>query len=89
MASSTSPATVAHHHEPALPGRRRRRRRGRRVRRGTMRIRYRDMTAPWFHYLCLAPRELSQLATGTGWELTDVVDAENSTAYFATLHLKK
>jgi hypothetical protein len=54
-----------------------------------MRIRYRDMTAPWFHYLCLAPRELSQLATGTGWELTDVVDAENSTAYFATLHLKR
>jgi 2-polyprenyl-3-methyl-5-hydroxy-6-metoxy-1,4-benzoquinol methylase len=55
----------------------------------TMRIRYRDLATPWFHYLCLAPSELSQLATGTGWELTDVVTSTNSTAYFATLHLKK
>ncbi|GAB2829775.1 class I SAM-dependent methyltransferase [Actinoallomurus bryophytorum] len=54
----------------------------------TMRIRYRDMATPWFHYLCLAPRELAQLATGAGWELIDVVDSKNSTAYFATLQLK-
>ncbi|WP_290120571.1 methyltransferase domain-containing protein [Actinomadura sp. DC4] len=55
----------------------------------TMRIRHRDMATPWFHYLCLAPRELSELATGTGWELTDVVNATNSTAYLATLHLNE
>jgi 2-polyprenyl-3-methyl-5-hydroxy-6-metoxy-1,4-benzoquinol methylase len=55
----------------------------------TLRIRYQDLATPWFHYLCLAPRELSQLASGTGWELTDVVNSKTSTAYVATLHLKK
>jgi len=53
-----------------------------------MRIRHRDVATPWFNYLCLSPRELSQLATGTGWELTDVVNSKNSTTYLATLHLK-
>ncbi|MEV0146764.1 MULTISPECIES: methyltransferase domain-containing protein [unclassified Nonomuraea] len=52
----------------------------------TMRIRYRDVATPWFHYLCLAPRELAELASGTGWELTDATYDENSTAdYIATL----
>ncbi|HUR07668.1 MAG TPA: methyltransferase domain-containing protein [Nonomuraea sp.] len=52
----------------------------------TMRIRYRDVATSWFHYLCLAPRELAELASGTGWELTDTTYDKNSTAdYIATL----
>lgn len=52
----------------------------------TMRIRYRDVATSWFHYLCLAPRELAELASGTGWELTDTTYDENSTVdYIATL----
>ncbi|GAB3964293.1 hypothetical protein GCM10029978_024430 [Actinoallomurus acanthiterrae] len=52
----------------------------------TLRIRYHDMATPWFHYLCLAPRELAELAVGTGWELTDTTYSKNSTAiYIATL----
>ncbi|MFI6790555.1 hypothetical protein ACIBG4_24830 [Nonomuraea sp. NPDC050383] len=52
----------------------------------TMRIRYRDVATPWFHYLFLAPRELADLASGTGWELTDASYDENSTVdHIATL----
>jgi 2-polyprenyl-3-methyl-5-hydroxy-6-metoxy-1,4-benzoquinol methylase len=52
----------------------------------TLRIRYRDVATPWFHYLCMAPRELAELAVGTGWELTDTTYFKNSTAiYIATL----
>jgi 2-polyprenyl-3-methyl-5-hydroxy-6-metoxy-1,4-benzoquinol methylase len=52
----------------------------------TLRIRYRDVATPWFHYLCLAPRELAELTTGTGWELTDTTYFKNSPGdYIATL----
>ncbi|MEU7764842.1 methyltransferase domain-containing protein [Nocardia sp. NPDC049190] len=52
----------------------------------TMRVRYREVATPWFHYLCLSPAELAELAIGTGWDLTDITYFENSTAhYLATL----
>ncbi|GAA4636999.1 hypothetical protein GCM10023196_089080 [Actinoallomurus vinaceus] len=55
----------------------------------TLRIRYRDVATPWFHYLCLAPRELAELTTGTGWELADTTYFKDSTtAYIATLRRK-
>ncbi|SNR58975.1 methyltransferase domain-containing protein [Actinomadura mexicana] len=53
----------------------------------TLRIRYRDVATPWFPYLNLAPRELAELTTGTGWELTDITHFESSpSGYTATLH---
>ncbi|MGW0197126.1 hypothetical protein [Nonomuraea sp. NPDC003201] len=56
----------------------------------TMRVRYRDVATPWFHYLSLAPRELAELANGTGWELADITYLENSTdVYLATLQQRK
>ncbi|MEU4230250.1 hypothetical protein AB0F17_38675 [Nonomuraea sp. NPDC026600] len=56
----------------------------------TMRVRYRDVATPWFHYLSPAPRELAELAHGTGWELADIIYIENSTAhYLATLQQRK
>ncbi|MFI6790886.1 methyltransferase domain-containing protein [Nonomuraea sp. NPDC050383] len=56
----------------------------------TMRVRYRDVATPWFDYLSLAPRELAELANGTGWELADIVYYESSTAvYLATLRQRK
>ncbi|MEV0735771.1 methyltransferase domain-containing protein [Streptomyces sp. NPDC050549] len=51
----------------------------------TLRIRYRDVTTPWFDYLCLAPRELAELAAGTGWQLTDTAPSDKATDYIATL----
>ncbi|MEQ4722952.1 methyltransferase domain-containing protein [Nonomuraea sp. B19D2] len=55
----------------------------------TMRVRYHDVATSWFHYLNLAPRELAELANGTGWELADITYFENSTAhYLATLQRK-
>ncbi|WP_406461552.1 methyltransferase domain-containing protein [Streptomyces sp. NBC_01622] len=53
----------------------------------TLRIRYGDVTTPWFDYLCLAPRELAELANGTGWQLTDTAPSDTVTDYIATLTL--
>ncbi|NDU72259.1 methyltransferase domain-containing protein [Actinomadura sp. DSM 109109] len=69
-----------------LPYNQRNLRAGRIAGQRTLRIRYQDLSTPWFHYLNLAPRELAELTTGTGWELTDITHSKNSTSsYTATL----
>ncbi|MFE2420041.1 class I SAM-dependent methyltransferase [Streptomyces hokutonensis] len=70
-----------------LPYNRRNLRAGRIAGQRTLRIRYRDVTTHWFHYLCLAPRELAGLAAGTGWQLTDTAPDDTATDYIATLTL--
>ncbi|MDV9169997.1 methyltransferase domain-containing protein [Streptomyces sp. W16] len=70
-----------------LPYNRRNLRAGRIAGQRTMRIRYRDVATPWFHYLCLAPQELAELAAGTGWQLTDIAPFDSATDYIATLTL--
>ncbi|TMR39913.1 methyltransferase domain-containing protein [Nonomuraea zeae] len=71
-----------------LPNNERNLRAGRIAGQRTLRIRYRDVATSWFHYLCLAPRELADLAAGTGWELVEATYSKDSTvSYIATLRL--
>ncbi|WP_329347346.1 methyltransferase domain-containing protein [Streptomyces sp. NBC_01261] len=70
-----------------LPYNQRNLRAGRIAGQRTLRIRYRDVTTSWFHYLCLAPHELAVLAAGTGWRLTDTAPSDTATSYIATLTL--
>ena len=46
------------------------RRRGRPAGQTTIRVRYRDLSTPWFDYWLLAPDELAAVAGANGWRLT-------------------
>ena len=39
-----------------------------------IRIRHGQYKTPWFDYLLASPEEMAELAEGTGWELTRVID---------------
>jgi SAM-dependent methyltransferase len=52
----------------------RNRRRGRMPGQLRIRIRYGLHRTPWFDYLLASPDEMADLARGTGWELTQVID---------------
>ena len=71
LAGSTDPYTtdnpehLAYHEQN--------RRRGRMGGQLRIRVRYGHYTTPWFDYLLASPRELAELAEGTGWELTHVI----------------
>lgn len=50
------------------------RRRGRMAGQLRIRIRHGNYRTPWFDYLLASPEEMAELAEGTGWELTRVID---------------
>jgi len=52
----------------------RNRRRGRMPGQLRIRIRHGHYRTPWFDYLLASPEEMAELADGTGWELTRVID---------------
>ena len=39
-----------------------------------IRIRHGECATPWFDYLLASPDEMAELAAGTGWELTRVIE---------------
>jgi SAM-dependent methyltransferase len=43
-----------------------------------IRVRYRDLTTPWFDYLMVGPDELRDLLDGTGWTLTRTMDSDDT-----------
>lgn len=43
-----------------------------------IRVRYRDLTTPWFDYLMVGPDELRDLLDGTGWTLTRTIDSDDT-----------
>jgi SAM-dependent methyltransferase len=58
--------------------------RRRNVERGRMpgqiriRVRYRDLTTPWFDYLMVGTDELRDLLDGTGWTLNRTIDSDDT-----------
>jgi len=38
-----------------------------------LRIRWRDLPDPWCDYLIVSPREMEELAVGTGWRVQRLV----------------
>jgi cyclopropane fatty-acyl-phospholipid synthase-like methyltransferase len=52
----------------------RNRRRGRMPGQLRIRLRHQAYATPWFDYLLASPEEMAELAEGTGWELTRVID---------------
>ncbi|MGC5031451.1 class I SAM-dependent methyltransferase [Micromonospora sp. DT229] len=51
-----------------------------------LRLRYRELSTPWFDYLVCSPTELADLVRGTPWRLADI-DDRDAPYYLATLHL--
>jgi SAM-dependent methyltransferase len=52
---------------------------------GRFRFRYEDLRGPWFNWLYVSPREMSDLLRGTGWRQSRVISAERSEPYVAVL----
>lgn len=64
----------------------RNRARGRMAGQLRLRVRYLDVSTPWFDYLLCSVEELAGLVAGTGWRLSDVDEAD-APVYLATLTL--
>ncbi|WP_341718411.1 class I SAM-dependent methyltransferase [Micromonospora sp. FIMYZ51] len=62
------------------------RRRGRLGGQLRLRLRYRELSTPWFDYLVCSPDELADLVRGSAWRLVDV-DDRDAPYYLATLQL--
>jgi SAM-dependent methyltransferase len=64
---------------------RRNRERGRLPGHLRLRVRHGDLATPWFDYLLVSPKELSELAGRTGWHVARLVQDEGSSYYVAVL----
>ena len=62
----------------------RNRQRGRMPGQLRIRIRHAQYKTPWFDYLLVSPEEMAELAEGTGWEVTRVID-EGEDVYVGVL----
>jgi SAM-dependent methyltransferase len=51
-------------------------RRGRMAGQLRIRVRYRDLTTPWFDYLLVSVAEMEELVDGTGWEVVRIINGE-------------
>jgi hypothetical protein len=51
-----------------------------------IRIRHGRCRTPWFDYLLAAPEEMAELAEGTGWQLSRVID-DGEHVYVGVLEL--
>jgi len=41
-----------------------------------IRVRFRKMVGPWFDYLFVSPKEMSEIVTGTGWQIEQIINAD-------------
>lgn len=48
-----------------------------------LRIRFRDVVGPWMDYPMVSPEQLRELVAGTGWEVAELLDSEDT--YVAVL----
>jgi len=49
-----------------------------------IRLRFREHVTPWFEWLFLSPRELTELLRGTGWHVARLVQSDTP-RYLAVL----
>jgi SAM-dependent methyltransferase len=54
-----------------------------------LRVRYRELTTPWFRYLIATPEEMRELTEGTGWTLARLIQDEGSSLYVGVLEKEK
>lgn len=50
-----------------------------------LRVRYRDLTGPWFDYLIVSPDEMATIVDGTGWRIRRLLQEGGSGYYVAVL----
>jgi SAM-dependent methyltransferase len=48
-----------------------------------LRVRYRNLTGPWFEYLIVSPAEMAEIVEGTGWQISRLVQDEG--AYYVAV----
>ena len=61
------------------------RKRGRMPGQLRLRVRYRDITGPWFDYLIVSPDEMASIVEGTQWRIRRVLQQTGSGYYVAVL----
>jgi len=74
---SEDPAHLAYHE--------RNRERGRTAGQLRIRVRYRELTDPWFDFLIVSPDELTAILEGTGWGVRTLLEQDGSPYYVAVL----
>ena len=60
--------------------------RGRMAGQVRIRARYRTYVGRWFDYLLVSPREMKEIAKGTGWQVDRVIESRNGPLYVGVLH---
>lgn len=61
------------------------RKRGRMPGQLRLRVRYRDLTGPWFDYLIVSPDEMATVVDGSGWRIRRLLQESGSGYYVAVL----
>ena len=75
-AASNDPGATA---DPShLAYQERNRERGRMPGQLRLRVRYRDLTGPWFDYLIVSPDEMATIVEGTGWRIRRLIQGGRS-----------
>jgi SAM-dependent methyltransferase len=63
----------------------RNRKRGRMPGQLRLRVRYRDLTGPWFDYLIVSPDEMASILEGSGWQTRRLIQQNGHSYYVAVL----
>ncbi len=50
-----------------------------------LRCRYKNIIGPWFDYLMVTPKQMSNVLLNTGWEVSRIIKEKNSPIYFAII----
>ncbi len=64
------------------------RKRGRMAGQLRLRVRYQEYATPWFDYLMVSPEEMEDILDGTGWQISRLIDSDNS-CYIAVIDKRK
>jgi SAM-dependent methyltransferase len=84
VAASIGPQAYATENPAHLAYQERNRKRGRMPGQLRLRVRYRDLSGPWFDYLFVSPDEMASILEGTQWRITRLLQS-GSPYYVAIL----